>query len=45
MAQRPELRDWRSGQVRCHYPLGDAGRNSRIEHDGRINPVKLETAA
>ena len=25
-AQRPPLRDWQQGMVRCHYPLGDAAR-------------------
>ncbi|AMO25390.1 ATP-binding cassette domain-containing protein [Ramlibacter solisilvae] len=39
---RPELRDWRGGQVRCHYPLGDAERHEAIERDG---PVQLETLA
>ena len=24
--QRPQLRDWQQGMVRCHYPLGDAAR-------------------
>jgi dipeptide transport system ATP-binding protein len=42
---RPELRNWQGGKVRCHYPLGDATRNSRIEHDGRVEPVKFEAAA
>ena len=41
MQVRPELRDWKGGFVRCHYPLGDASRTSRIATDG---PVKLETA-
>jgi dipeptide transport system ATP-binding protein len=33
-AVRPELRDWQEGRVRCHYPLGDAGREVRIAADG-----------
>jgi dipeptide transport system ATP-binding protein len=37
---RPELREWRGGQVRCHYPLGDPGRQTAIERDG---PIQLET--
>jgi dipeptide transport system ATP-binding protein len=41
MQVRPELREWNEGRVRCHYPLGDPSRTSRIESDG---PVKLETA-
>ena len=39
-AQRPELRPVPGGapdaQVRCHYPLGEAGRQTRIEADGRL---------
>jgi dipeptide transport system ATP-binding protein len=41
MNARPELRDWSGGQVRCHYPLGDAERERHIERDG---PVKIEVA-
>jgi dipeptide transport system ATP-binding protein len=33
-AVRPELRDWTGGRVRCHYPLGEAGRDARIAADG-----------
>jgi dipeptide transport system ATP-binding protein len=29
----PELREWQCGKVRCHYPLGDATRDARIEAD------------
>ncbi len=29
----PELRDWQGGRIRCHYPLGDATRDARIEVD------------
>ena len=29
----PELREWQGGRVRCHYPLGDATRDARIEAD------------
>ncbi|MCC7327726.1 MAG: ABC transporter ATP-binding protein [Burkholderiales bacterium] len=32
--ERPPLRDWRQGRVRCHYPLGDPAREDRIAHDG-----------
>ncbi|HEY6258362.1 MAG TPA: ABC transporter ATP-binding protein [Xanthobacteraceae bacterium] len=35
-AIRPELRDWMGGKVRCHYPLGDRGRDARIAADGLI---------
>ena len=30
---RPELRPWAGGQIRCHYPLGDATRESRLRAD------------
>jgi dipeptide transport system ATP-binding protein len=30
---RPELRPWKDGTVRCHYPLGDATRDARIATD------------
>jgi dipeptide transport system ATP-binding protein len=39
MSVRPELREWKGGFVRCHYPLGDESRAVRIEDDG---PVKQE---
>jgi dipeptide transport system ATP-binding protein len=39
---RPELRAWQGGQVRCHYPLGDASRTGRIEHD---IPIRVESTA
>jgi len=32
-ADRPELRDWKSGGVRCHYPLGDTERDAKIAAD------------
>jgi dipeptide transport system ATP-binding protein len=35
-AVRPDLRDWMAGLVRCHYPLGEAGRDARIAADGRL---------
>jgi dipeptide transport system ATP-binding protein len=35
-AVRPELRDWMGGRVRCHYPLGEAGRDVRIAADGAL---------
>ncbi|MFT4243063.1 MAG: ABC transporter ATP-binding protein [Acidovorax sp.] len=42
-AQRPELRTVPGdAQVRCHYPLGEADRQARIEADGRL---ALEMAA
>ena len=30
---RPLPRDWNDGMVRCHYPLGDPGREAAIQHD------------
>jgi dipeptide transport system ATP-binding protein len=35
-AIRPDLRDWMAGLVRCHYPLGEAGRDARIAADGLV---------
>ena len=33
---RPELRSWAAGTVRCHYPLGEAGRDAAIRADGPV---------
>ncbi len=41
-AVRPELRDWRGGQVRCHYPLGDAERAERIARDLPLHAEALQ---
>jgi len=35
-AVRPDLRAWREGLVRCHYPLGDPTREERIAADGLV---------
>jgi dipeptide transport system ATP-binding protein len=35
-AIRPELREWRGGQIRCHYPLGDVERESHRVADGAL---------
>jgi dipeptide transport system ATP-binding protein len=35
-AIRPDLCDWMGGRVRCHYPLGDPGRDARIAADGLV---------
>ncbi|MBS0246007.1 MAG: ABC transporter ATP-binding protein [Proteobacteria bacterium] len=32
-ADRPALRDWSGGGVRCHYPLGDSGRDAAMVAD------------
>ena len=42
MTVRPELRPWQDGQVRCHYPLGDAQRQAAIERD---TPVPIEVVS
>ncbi|MEO7888285.1 ABC transporter ATP-binding protein [Polaromonas sp.] len=34
--ERPLLRAWKDGMVRCHYPLGDPGRAANIERDTPI---------
>ena len=31
--ERPMLRAWQGGLVRCHYPLGDTNRDAAIAHD------------
>ena len=31
--ERPGLRQWLDGRVRCHYPLGEPGREEAIAHD------------
>jgi dipeptide transport system ATP-binding protein len=31
--ERPLLRAWKDGMVRCHYPLGDPSREANIERD------------
>jgi dipeptide transport system ATP-binding protein len=41
MTVRPQLRPWRDGEVRCHYPLADPERQAAIERDG---PVAVEVA-
>jgi dipeptide transport system ATP-binding protein len=39
---RPELRPWKGGQIRCHYPLGDPNREAEIKAD---HPVGAEAAS
>ena len=34
--ERPLLRAWKDGMVRCHYPLGDPNRQANIEHDSPL---------
>ncbi|MDI1344546.1 MAG: ABC transporter ATP-binding protein [Pseudolabrys sp.] len=40
--ERPALRPWMDGAVRCHYPLGDPTRDARIAQD-RKNDRQAET--
>jgi dipeptide transport system ATP-binding protein len=41
---QPELREWKGGHVRCHYPLGDPSRATRIAADGPQGATAEETA-
>src|SRR5437870_7160729 len=40
---RPDLRPWKDGLIRCHYPLGDVTRDARIAAD-RPNVAKTREA-
>ena len=44
---RPELRSWMDGLIRCHYPLGDATRETRIaaDRDAAANSAPREAAS
>jgi len=42
--QRPDLRPWMDGLIRCHYPLGDATRDKRIAIDQRAADTSLKTS-
>jgi dipeptide transport system ATP-binding protein len=33
---QPDLRPWKGGQIRCHYPLGDPNRNAEIAADNLV---------
>jgi dipeptide transport system ATP-binding protein len=41
---RPELRAWKDGHVRCHYPLDDPSRAQRMAQDGPAAASARETA-
>ena len=41
---QPELRAWKDGRVRCHYPLGDPSRVERIAQDGPAGATAKEAA-
>jgi dipeptide transport system ATP-binding protein len=36
---RPALRAWRQGLVRCHYPMSDPLRDQQRQHDGPLEPA------
>jgi dipeptide transport system ATP-binding protein len=40
--ERPQLRPWAEGCVRCHYPLGDPRRDAEIARDGRVDGQTAE---
>jgi dipeptide transport system ATP-binding protein len=40
-ATQPEIRPWMDGRIRCHYPLGDPDRNSRIAADGLVGAKRV----
>jgi dipeptide transport system ATP-binding protein len=42
VAERPALRPWQQGLVRCHYPMGDAVRDHERFRDGPIEPVEAQ---
>ena len=37
--ERPALRPWQDGLVRCHYPLGDSERDANIARDSAVAMV------
>jgi dipeptide transport system ATP-binding protein len=41
---QPQLRAWKDGHVRCHYPLGDPSRSTRIATDGATGATAKEVA-
>lgn len=44
-AERPDLRPWMDGLIRCHYPLGDPTRDQRIAADGGRATTTRETVS
>ena len=38
--ERPALRAWQQGMVRCHYPMGDPLRDHERLRDGPLEPVE-----
>ena len=43
--QRPTLREWQGGLVRCHHPLGDPQREATIELHGPLAAVAAGVAS
>jgi dipeptide transport system ATP-binding protein len=41
VADRPALRAWRQGDVRCHYPMSDPNRDAERVHDGPLVRVEV----
>src|SRR5919198_3339829 len=39
---RPDLRPWKDGLIRCHYPVGDPTRDERIAADRRAAATSLK---
>ena len=39
---RPDLRPWKDGKIRCHYPLGDPNREAAMKAD---HPLGTEAAS
>ena len=39
---RPDLRAWRGGQIRCHYPLGDPERAATIAADSPVGAEAVQ---
>jgi dipeptide transport system ATP-binding protein len=37
---RPDLRPWETGQVRCHFPLGDPQREAAIARDRQLTKAE-----
>jgi len=42
VADRPALRAWQQGLVRCHYPMGDPLRDHQRLHDGPLARVEAD---
>jgi len=36
---RPDIRTWQQGQVRCHFPMGEPGREAALARDRQVKAV------